>query len=108
MDRRALATLLVAASASLILAAPLLGAEPEDRALELINAQGCRGCHSIGGQGGSLGPALDGVGARLDSHQVMRQLTDPKALNEKSLMPSYKHLPQENLTVIADYLAGLK
>lgn len=42
-------------------------------ALQLQFAQ-CRNCHSIGGEGGRRGPALDDVGTRLSWDQIVRQI----------------------------------
>ncbi|MDE0959790.1 MAG: HEAT repeat domain-containing protein [Planctomycetota bacterium] len=39
----------------------------------------CQRCHSVGGQGGVAGPALDGVGSRLRADQILRSLVDPSA-----------------------------
>jgi ubiquinol-cytochrome c reductase cytochrome b subunit len=42
-------------------------------ALVVQNKQ-CRNCHSLGGDGGSRGPALDGVATRLTRDQLIRQV----------------------------------
>jgi ubiquinol-cytochrome c reductase cytochrome b subunit len=42
-------------------------------ALVLQNKQ-CRNCHSLGGEGGRRGPALDGVATRLTRDQLIRQV----------------------------------
>jgi ubiquinol-cytochrome c reductase cytochrome b subunit len=42
-------------------------------ALVLQNKQ-CRNCHSLGGEGGLRGPALDGVATRLTRDQLIRQV----------------------------------
>lgn len=81
-------------------------AEPRGR--ELAGSLGCIGCHKIEGKGGSVGPALDGVGKRMSADQIQKILVDPKAKNPKSSMPSYKHLPQEDLKALAGYLSSLK
>ena len=38
---------------------------------------------------GKIGPSLIGVGSRLTKERLRRQLIYPKALNPKSIMPSY-------------------
>jgi ubiquinol-cytochrome c reductase cytochrome b subunit len=42
-------------------------------AIQLQYAQ-CRNCHSIGGEGGKRGPALDDVATRLNWDQLVRQI----------------------------------
>jgi ubiquinol-cytochrome c reductase cytochrome b subunit len=84
-------------------AADALAAD-EAQARNLINSLGCKGCHSFEGSGGALGPALDGVGKRLDDQQLEAKLLHPKAANPDTLMPSYGHLSKEDLSALVDFL----
>jgi nitric oxide reductase subunit C len=47
----------------------------------------CIACHALGGQGGVVGPALDGVGARLEAAYIQRWLQDPMAVKADAKMP---------------------
>lgn len=47
----------------------------------------CIACHMLGGQGGNVGPPLDGVGGRLDRDYLIRWLKDPLAVKADSRMP---------------------
>jgi nitric oxide reductase subunit C len=47
----------------------------------------CVACHTLGGQGGNVGPALDGVGGRLAADYIRRWLRDPMSLKADSRMP---------------------
>jgi mono/diheme cytochrome c family protein len=78
------------------------------RGQELVNSLGCKGCHKIGDSGGTLGPALNGIGKRMTAMQIRRQLVDPKANNPQSLMPSFQRLPAEDIQTLVDYLGTLK
>jgi nitric oxide reductase subunit C len=49
--------------------------------------QMCVACHSLGGQGGVVGPALDGVGKRLSAADIRLRLKDPLAAKADSKMP---------------------
>src|SRR5580693_1352529 len=40
----------------------------------LIQSKQCRNCHSLGGEGGLRGPALDAVATRLTPDQIVRQI----------------------------------
>jgi len=40
----------------------------------------CQRCHSLRGNGGVAGPALDGIGARQSRDQILRSLVDPSAI----------------------------
>lgn len=47
----------------------------------------CVACHSVGGQGGSVGPALDGVAHRKSPEELDRWLKDPAAVKPGTAMP---------------------
>ena len=95
------------AAVSLALATPALAAD-DARARELINSLGCKGCHQIAGEGGTLGPAFDGVGSRLKEKDIREQLVNPKAKNPNSMMPAFASLPEKDMKVLVDYLKSLK
>ena len=47
----------------------------------------CVACHKLGGQGGMVGPALDGVGDRKDTAFLGKWLRDPQAMKPGTAMP---------------------
>lgn len=47
----------------------------------------CVACHSLGGQGGQVGPALDGVGGRLDREYLRSWLESPPSVKPDAKMP---------------------
>lgn len=57
--------------------------------------QVCVACHSLGGQGGQVGPALDGVGLRLSNEELHRWLEDPLAFKPDARMPKLPLSPQQ-------------
>lgn len=65
--------------------------------------QMCVACHALGGQGGSIGPALDDVGSRKTRDEIETWLADPLAINPESRMPK---LPLST-TEISDLAAFL-
>jgi len=99
-----LLTFIAAATLCLAPTAPALAADAQ----ELIDSLGCKGCHQIAGNGGALGPALDGVGSRMQEKELRQQLVNPKAKNAASMMPAFDHLPEKDLQALVDYLKGLK
>ncbi|UUO24376.1 c-type cytochrome [Colwellia sp. M166] len=76
---------------------------PQRSGEELISAFGCQGCHSLKGQGGTLGPKLDSVVADKGQDFVLRKLKDPKFNNAVSAMPKYP-MTEEDMQVIVRYL----
>ncbi len=75
---------------------------------DLIHAQGCKGCHIIEGTGGTLGPSLDKVGQRLSIEQIRQKLIDPKTGNSSSLMPDSRHLTEQEMDRLTDFLSTLR
>lgn len=53
----------------------------------LVFNQICVACHSLGGAGGTVGPALDGVASRRDADYLKRWLENPPGVKPDSKMP---------------------
>lgn len=69
--------------------------------------QVCIACHSLQGLGGSIGPALDGIGNRRDRAFLVQWLSDPLVLKPDSKMPKLP-LSDTEIQELADYLSQLK
>lgn len=69
--------------------------------------QMCVACHSLGGQGGAVGPALDGVGEKYDRDYIIKWLRDPNGVKPGTLMPKLP-LSEEDITELAAFLSVLK
>jgi ubiquinol-cytochrome c reductase cytochrome b subunit len=71
-------------------------------ALVLQNKQ-CRNCHSIGGEGGMRGPALDTVASKMTQDQIIRQV-----LQGGGNMPAYGNaLSPSETTALVQFLLTL-
>ncbi|HXJ36386.1 MAG TPA: cytochrome b N-terminal domain-containing protein [Candidatus Eisenbacteria bacterium] len=69
----------------------------------LVQEKQCRNCHSLGGEGGLRGPALDDVATRLTHDQLIRQV-----LQGGGEMPAYgKNLSPPEVTALVAFLATL-
>jgi putative heme-binding domain-containing protein len=86
----------------------LLSAAParadDSLARELINTQGCKGCHRLAGEGGTVGPDLTEVGKRLTPEQIRQQLLDPKSRNSDAIMPAFDHLAPGEIDALVEFL----
>lgn len=72
-------------------------------ALVIQNKQ-CRNCHRLGGEGGSRGPALDGVATRLTRDQLVRQV-----LQGGGNMPAYgRNLAPAEVNALVAFLQTLR
>jgi menaquinol-cytochrome c reductase cytochrome b/c subunit len=78
--------------------------EPQYEAGKLVVAQsGCLACHKIGENGGTIGPNLTEVAAKLPKAAIRRTLDNPTAP-----MPSFAGLSETKKTAMVDFLATLK
>jgi ubiquinol-cytochrome c reductase cytochrome b subunit len=72
-------------------------------ALVLQNKQ-CRACHSLGGEGGQRGPALDGIATRQTRDQLIRQV-----LQGGGNMPAYgKNLSPAEVNALVAFMETLR
>ncbi|MDX2495167.1 MAG: hypothetical protein QNK27_09425 [Desulfuromusa sp.] len=76
--------------------------------LELIQVLGCKACHIIHGDGGSLAADLTHIGSRLTAAQIETWLAADTSTRTKGFMPSYSSLPKADLQRISNYLYNLR
>jgi mono/diheme cytochrome c family protein len=75
---------------------------------ELYPRLACHGCHTLQGQGGKVGPRLDGVGSRLSDEELAMQLSTPHCRGNDSRMPSFAFVRPFELQKLLDFLQTLK
>jgi mono/diheme cytochrome c family protein len=87
---------------------------------QIFTSDGCSACHTINGQGGSVGPDLSHIGSKRSLSWIKTQIINPSAhfasgsqvtLNGKSymaIMPNHKNMSSSELNTLAEYLEGLK
>lgn len=66
----------------------------------------CSACHSVGGVGGAIGPALDLVGTRMAREPMKAWISDPQKIKPGTAMPQIPMTP-EQLDEVVEYLQGL-
>jgi ubiquinol-cytochrome c reductase cytochrome b subunit len=70
----------------------------------LIQSKQCRNCHSLGGEGGVRGPALDTVATRLTRDQLIRQV-----IQGSGNMPAYgKNLRPAEVSALVAFMGTLR
>lgn len=84
-----------------------LEAEKQTAKQPQIFSQMCTACHSLNGQGGTVGPALDAVGSKFDIAYLTKWLRDPKSIKADSKMPQLP-IAEQDLLDLANYLSSLK
>jgi len=71
------------------------------------NKYGCNGCHSVGGEGGKVGPALDRAGFRLNGTWIYRWVRNPQAMKPETRMPALG-VSDADAKAVAMYLNTLR
>lgn len=67
----------------------------------------CINCHSIGGEGGNIGPALDLVGDKFTREYLVNWVKDPEKIKPGTQMPNLELSDQEINEIVA-FLSQLK
>jgi mono/diheme cytochrome c family protein len=82
----------------------LAAASEFEEGKQVVASQGCLGCHKIGENGGTLGPDLTEIGARIPPASIARSVT-----LGPSIMPAYALQEQdpEGFDEMVRYLASL-
>lgn len=95
---------------------PVKKGEKTDTALiaagkKVYDANGCKSCHAIAGEGGMTGPELTKVAAdkKHDAKWLQVAVVNPKAHNPNSTMPGYEdQIKGKDLKALVAYLGSLK
>jgi mono/diheme cytochrome c family protein len=77
----------------------------------VFQSNGCTRCHSLGGQGGRMGPDLTHAGAdpKHTPQWIADFVKDPKAVNPGSRMPAFgSRIGDQDRLALGTYLASLK
>ncbi|MXZ01084.1 c-type cytochrome [Candidatus Poribacteria bacterium] len=74
---------------------------------ETVKTVGCLTCHTVDGLGSDFGPALDSVGAKVTPNYLHQWISDPKAYDPDTSMPSLR-LSNRELDNVVAYLMSLQ
>lgn len=69
--------------------------------------QVCINCHSLRGEGGDIGPALDLVGEKFTREYLINWLKDPEKIKHGTIMPNFE-LSETEMNEIITFLSQLK
>jgi mono/diheme cytochrome c family protein len=72
----------------------------------LFQEKGCIGCHSVGGQGGKVGPPLDEVAKRHDTQWIIAHFKNPQAVSPGTVMPQFNFTDQQ-IHALTEFLLSL-
>lgn len=66
----------------------------------------CRGCHKIAGNGGVVGPSLDGIKKKYDKEYLIKWISDPQKIKPGTTMPDLGLKPEE-VEEVSEFLLKL-
>jgi nitric oxide reductase subunit C len=87
-------------------AAPVVTTGKTDVPKPVLFTSICAACHSVGGEGGKVGPALDPIGSKMDRDALKAWISDPQKIKPGTAMPQIPMSP-EQLDEMVDYLLSL-
>lgn len=67
----------------------------------LVDANDCRSCHRIAGEGALRAPNLDGVTERMTTDELRTWLADPSSVKPDTAMPRFRLSSTEMEAIIA-------
>lgn len=82
---------------------PAPAAPVDSTGARLFRDKGCIACHSLRGEGGHVGPALDDVHRRISRGELLQRLRDPASVRPGSIMPRIP-LRDDERDLLADFL----
>lgn len=74
----------------------------------IYQAEGCTNCHIINGIGGTTGPDLTHVASMRDGKWLREHFEDPSKVVPNSAMPNFKHLGDQGINNLTEYMLTLK
>lgn len=92
----------------LLITAPALAQKSESSARKLINAQGCKACHTLEGAGGNYAVSLEEAMSRLTADQALQSLVNPEDQHGDGRTPDFSHLSTEEIEILVDFLTHLE
>lgn len=75
---------------------------------EKLFSRKCTMCHIVRGRGGSIGPDLTKVAARMSEVQLQGKVAYPKKSAPGTSMPSFATLEQSEMQALLSYLKTLR
>lgn len=83
--------------------APSGGGGAVTAGMQQFQIQGCDGCHTIAGTGGTVGPDLTHIGGRMGRSQMVATI-----VHGRGAMPAFPSIRPADLNALLDFLQSLK
>lgn len=73
-------------------------------ARKLINSQGCKACHALEGDGGSLAVSFEEMRAHLTRSETWSQLVNQEQRHGNGAIPDFGHLSDADLEALVEFI----
>ena len=73
-------------------------------ARKLVNSQGCKACHTLEGDGGTLAGSFEDIRVKLSRAEIRQQLVNQEQKHGNSKIPDFSHLSEEELDILVNFL----
>ena len=108
MHKAVTTTLSLGITMLLSLTGPAFAQKNETSARKLLNAQGCKACHTLEGAGGNYAASLEETMSRITVDQAVQSLINPENQHCNGRTPDFSHLSYEEIEVLVDFLTHLE
>ena len=73
-------------------------------ARKLFNSQGCKACHTLEGDGGTMAGSFEEIRSRLSRTEIRLQLVNQEHNHGKDTIPDFSHLSEEEITTLVNFI----
>lgn len=73
-------------------------------ARKLINSQGCKACHALEGDGGSLAVSFEEMRENLTRTEIRSQLVNQEQRHGNGAIPDFGHLSDNDLETLIEFI----
>ena len=71
---------------------------------KLLNAQGCKACHSFGNEGGKYAGSLEEAGQKLTAGEIREQLVNPDRRHGNNQIRDFGHLSTMEIDALVEFI----
>ncbi len=103
MDHRSLSLGIIFLLAQVVFPAGGHG-QDEGQARKLINSQGCKACHTLEGDGGTLAGSFEDIRNQRSRAEIRVQLVNQEQKHGSGKIPDFSHLSAEEIEALVYFI----
>jgi len=82
--------------------------ETKPYARKLMNAQGCKACHTLEGKGGNSAKSFEDIADRLKAWQIKIEIANPHRRHAAGKIGDFSHLTPEEINSLVSFIKQLE